>query len=123
MHSAAKGIRPSVPARRGRRRASARMPIAIRLREEVVNDLSAAADWYNDQRAGLGDEFVQAAFAAIDELAERPTWFPVVRKHVRRALMKRFPYAIYFKVERSAVTVFVVVHTARARTVWRKRLK
>jgi len=97
------------------------MKLPIRLRLEVTSDLSEAADWYNAQRAGLGDEFVVAAFKAMDELAERPTWFPVVHKDVRRYLMDPYPYAIYFRSERSRVSILGVIHTARSPRVWKRR--
>ena len=99
------------------------MKLPIRLRPGVATDLSTAANWYNNERPGLGDEFVQAAYDAFDVIAERPLSFPVVRGNAHRALLKRFPYAIYFRVEHETVVVLVVIHTARSASVWRKRLK
>ena len=98
------------------------MKLPVRLRPEVVGDLTQAADWYNEQRRNLGNEFVEAAYAAFEILAERAESFPPVRRDVRRALMKRFPYAIYFRRDPDAVIIFVVIHTARPPRVWRKRL-
>ena len=98
------------------------MKLPIRLRSEVIHDLTQAADWYDKQRAGLGAEFAEEAYAAFEALAERPRSFPVVRRNVRRALMKRFPYAIYFQPEDEAVTILVVVHTARSPGIWKRRL-
>jgi plasmid stabilization system protein ParE len=99
------------------------MILPIRLRPEVVIDLSEAAAWYNDRRRGLGQEFVEAAYTAFDAIAERPESFPVVHKGVRRALMKRFPFAIYFRNETEAIVVFVVIHTARSQRAWKRRLR
>lgn len=95
----------------------------IRLRSEVVDDLAQAADWYRRQRPELDKEFLDAAYAGIDVIAARPASFPVVHKDVQRALLKRFPYAIYFRTDREAVIILVVVHTARSPRVWRKRTR
>jgi toxin ParE1/3/4 len=97
--------------------------IPIRLRPQVVDDLTQAADWYNQKRAALGNEFIEEAYRAFDVLSDRAESFPLVRNDVRRALMKRFPYAIYFRRDVDAVTLLLVVHTARAPRVVRKRLR
>ena len=99
------------------------MKLPIRFRPGVATDLTAAADWYDEERPGLGTEFAQAAYDALGVIAERPESFPLVRPNARRALMRRFPYAIYFRIEHDTVVVLVVVHTARSPSVWRKRLK
>lgn len=99
------------------------MMLPVRLHLEVVNDLSQAADWYNNQCPKLGNEFLDAAYRAFDLLASRPKSFPIVHKHVRRALMRRFPYAIYFKIEHESIMVLVVIHTARSPQGWKQRLR
>jgi toxin ParE1/3/4 len=97
------------------------MKLPIRLRPGVVSDLTEAADWYNRRQPELGDDFVHAAYDAFDLLAERPGSFPVVYKNVRRALMRRFPYAIYFRIESEAIVILVVIHTARSPRMWKRR--
>jgi plasmid stabilization system protein ParE len=99
------------------------MKAKLRLRAEVVTDLTEIADSYNSQRPGLGNEFVHAAYDAFDIIAERPTSFPIAHKSVRRALMKRFPYAVYFESRDEAVEILVVIHSARSPRVWKKRLR
>ena len=61
------------------------------------------------KRENLGREFIDEAYAAFDIIADRAESFPVVHKDIRRALMKRFPYAIYFRQEMDAVIIFVVI--------------
>ena len=95
----------------------------IRLRRPVVRDLSQAADWYDSQQFGLGAEFLRVTFEGFDTISERAESFPIVEQAVRRALMRRFPYAIYFLPESSAVTILAVLHTARPRRTWRRRIR
>ena len=94
-------------------------PIALRL--EARDDLVEAALWYEEQRVGLSDRFLDAVSAAMQVIAARPNSFPIVHRDVRRALVKRFPYAIYFRVESDHILVFAIVHTSRSSRAWRDR--
>jgi plasmid stabilization system protein ParE len=67
------------------------MKRTVRLREEAERDLAAAASWYEQQRAGLGHEFLNEALAAFQLVSEQPLTYPVVHRDTRRALMTRFP--------------------------------
>jgi plasmid stabilization system protein ParE len=71
----------------------------VRLREEADRDLALAASWYEQQREGLGHEFLDGALAAFQRIGEEPLTYPVVHRNTRRALMTRFPFGIYFRVE------------------------
>ena len=41
-------------------------------RTEAEDDVLEAADWYDSQRAGLGDEFVEEALAVFEALEVNP---------------------------------------------------
>lgn len=94
---------------------------SIAIHVEVHDDLADSASWYDDKRPGLGSEFLLSIEAALAAIEEMPKSFPVVGLGARRALLKRFPYAIYFKVEANVVLVVAVVHTARSSRVWKRR--
>lgn len=93
----------------------------VRLREEAERDLAAAVLWYEQQRAGLGRDFLDQALAAFQLLAEHPLTYPVVHRDTRRALLKRFPFGIYFRAERSQVVVIAIAHASRHPRHWRDR--
>jgi toxin ParE1/3/4 len=93
----------------------------IRLREEADRDLVEAASWYEDQRAGLGHDFLAEALATFRLVAEQPLRYPIARRDMRRALMKRFPFGIYFRSERSQIVVVAVIHASRHPRHWRGR--
>jgi len=58
-------------------------------------DAKNAANWYNVQRGGLGDEFLLALEAKINAIQRNPKQFQVVHRGIRRALTDRFPYGIF----------------------------
>jgi len=95
-------------------------PVSLRAIAEF--DLADAFDWYETQRAGLGDEFLADFEHTQSAIYYNPESFREPRRGVRRALLNRFPYAVYFLVEPEHVVIFAVVHTARHSRAWRTRL-
>jgi plasmid stabilization system protein ParE len=96
-------------------------PIALQL--EARNDVVDAALWYERQKAGLSEEFFRDLREILSAIEERPTSFPVVRKETRRALLRRFPYAIYFRMESDFILVMAIVHTSRSMREIGRRLR
>ena len=87
----------------------------------VKHDLSDAYDWYEGQEAGLGERFLDAFDAGVELLCENPRSSPVVHGDVRRALLRRFPYLVFYRVEDDAITVIGCFHGRRDPKAWRNR--
>ncbi len=92
------------------------------LRREAEEDLSAAAAWYETQRAGLGKAFLDEVLTAVERLERQPLAYPKVYKHVRRALLRRFPFAIYYLLEADVIVILGVLHGRRHPGRWRRRV-
>jgi hypothetical protein len=60
-------------------------------------DIAEARRWYDAKRVGLGGEFRQAVRVVETLLQKHPDSFPRVHGEVRRALVTRFPYAVYYQ--------------------------
>lgn len=91
------------------------------VRRVAKADVTAAFDWYEAHRTGLGVEFaeeVSTVYAAIDE---QPLRFPIVLDDIRMALVRRFPYVIDFVVLPRQTSVIAVVHGHQRPQVWRQR--
>jgi plasmid stabilization system protein ParE len=84
-------------------------------------DLTAAYDWYEDQSTGLGAEFLRAVDAVFAAAQRAPATFPTVRGRTRRALLRRFPYGVFFVDGGDEVVVLAVVHGRRHPRVWQSR--
>lgn len=91
---------------------------------EASEELSAAVVWYENERAGLGGDLLAEASLALRAIAAGPTTWPIVSrsKRVRRFLLTRFPYAVYYVVHDEHVRVFAFGHTSRKPGYWRGRL-
>jgi len=84
-------------------------------------DLTAAYDWYEDQSTGLGVEFLRAVDAVFAAVQRAPATFPSVRGRTRRALLRRFPYGVFFVEAGDEVVVLAVAHGRRHPRVWQSR--
>jgi plasmid stabilization system protein ParE len=65
------------------------------VRAEAEADIEEAFRWYEERSLGLGAEFLRAVEAALSGVEREPERYPEVHKRARRALLRRFPYAIY----------------------------
>ena len=84
------------------------------IRGKAKLDIAEASLFYARKRHGLGDEFLAAVRARLDHVLSAPGSFPVVaRNEIRRALVDRFPYAIYFVATSEGIAVLAVFHTSR----------
>jgi plasmid stabilization system protein ParE len=84
-------------------------------------DVAAVYRWYEDERTGLGLQFLEELRAAYDRIAADPLSYQRLESAIRRALLRRFPYAIYFAVEPDVVVVLAVLHVSRNPTEWQRR--
>jgi plasmid stabilization system protein ParE len=84
-------------------------------------DVEAAFEWYENERPGLGVEFLDELRAAYNRIADGPFKCQELRGGIRRALLRRFPYAVYFAIEADIVVVVAVLHASRDPAEWQRR--
>src|SRR5260370_15865731 len=98
------------------------MPARLVIAPEAELDITEAYIWYESRRAGLGEEFLSSVDACIERIRREPMIYSIVHEAYRRALIRRFPYAIFFEYAEAIVTVYAVFHTSRDPKKWRQRL-
>ena len=80
----------------------------------IEEELRNIIEYYNRCSAGLGDDFLSDFERQILRILSRPMHWRVVEFDIRRALMMRFPYCIYFRVvNEDLLRVTVVKHQRR----------
>jgi plasmid stabilization system protein ParE len=84
-------------------------------------ELIDAQDWYEGEVTGLGRRLRQAIDVLVGRMSDNPRQFPVVYKTVRRALLRRFPYSLFFVVESNTLIVIACFHASRDPSHWQKR--
>ena len=96
-------------------------PVVIRRTAEI--DVMAIEDWYEAQRPGLGREFRAAVDAGITRIADNPLAYAERYRGVRRAVLRRFPYVIWYRALENLVVVLACVHGRRDPRMIRSRLR
>ena len=91
------------------------------LRPQAEAELLDARDWYEEQHAGLGGAFVTEVDMVLARIVQAPLAYPLVQGETRRALVRRFPYAIYFHAMSDEIVVLGVIHGRRHPRRWQSR--
>ena len=91
------------------------------LRQEAERDLAEAHAWYEERVPGLGADFLAAVEQVLESIQENLDRFPLIYHEVCRALIKRFPYGVFFVFNGRRISVLAVMHTAREPGKWRRR--
>lgn len=91
------------------------------IRPEAEAELAEAFEWYEERVQGLGSEFLISVDAAVHAIVRKPQQFAKVHKTVRRALLRRFPYAVFFLVEGTRIIILAFFHVKRDPKQWQER--
>ena len=92
------------------------------IRPEAEVDITEAFGWYEARVPGLGSEFLLVLDAIFHSILRNHLLYPVVYKAVRRALTRRFPFAVFFIVEESRIVILSVFHVKRNPQEWQGRI-
>jgi len=92
------------------------------IRKAARRDIRIARKWYDDQTLGLGDRFFLELLRVFRDIHANPLSFPEVRSGARRAVLKKFPYSVFYLVDDFSIVVVVVVHHSRDDDSWESRL-
>jgi plasmid stabilization system protein ParE len=89
------------------------MEYVLVFRPEVRDELDEAYSWYETQKLGLGEELLDCVDDALDRICLSPESDPVIYRDVRRAVISRFPFLIYYRIVSSRIIVTAIFHGRR----------
>lgn len=84
-------------------------------------ELIEAQDFYERAERGLGARFRGEADEQARRIEAHPLQFPKVYEDVRRVRLRRFPYALFYRVEPGAIYVLACFHASRDPRIWQAR--
>lgn len=94
------------------------MAYRLKFSGRAVREIGAAFDWYEEQSKGLGSEFELAFELQLKRLEQVPLLYAEILPGVRRVLLPRFPYGVFYTVKSEMVYVLAVIHSARNPKRW-----
>jgi len=80
---------------------------------EIEDDLADIYKWYENKSEGLGEDFLKIFYEKSVVLAQNPLIYQKVFLNFRRVLLKRFPYSVYYLIDKSSVIIYAVFHISR----------
>jgi plasmid stabilization system protein ParE len=95
----------------------------VRLRAEAEQDLADAAAWYEKQQSGLARQFLDEVLATLSNVALNPAGYPTLWRDARRAIVRRFPFSVYCRIDEATIVVVGILHGSRHPQRWKARLE
>jgi plasmid stabilization system protein ParE len=96
--------------------------VRVHLKRRAAEDLRDAKAWYSRRSAGLGKRFAVEFDEVLREVITSPAAFQVVEGNVRRALLLRFPFSVYYTLENHELIILAVLHFRRHPGSWKDAL-
>ena len=92
-------------------------PVVARTRTE----LREARDWYDNQAPGTGRRLVESVDELLSRIRETPELYAAIHRDIRRAIVPRFPYGVFYRDLTDVVLVIGIVHLHRHPDTWKRR--
>ncbi len=89
---------------------------------ELEEDAMNGYGWYEEKTIGLGEEFLRIFYAHSYKIQRNPLVYQAVYNDFRRCLLRRFPYAIYYRIDKDRIIVYGLFHCARSPKTLKKYL-
>ncbi len=88
---------------------------------EAEEDFNQAVDYYQDIEPGLGHDFALEVLSAIRRAVEYPKAWVLLDGDVRRSLVRRFPYGIFYSEKPNGIFILAVMNLHREPGYWKTR--
>lgn len=94
-----------------------------RFHPDALEEYLEAIRFYADESAGLGEAFVDEVEKSIAQILSYPQIWPCLSESIRRCLLKRFPFGIYYTIEGHLITIYAIIHLSRHPDHWKHRIE
>jgi toxin ParE1/3/4 len=95
--------------------------VRLEFRPEASADVAEAFSWYEAQEPGLGRAFEAALADTLVFVSSTPEGGRAVHRTLRRVLVRRFPFAVYYSLSPDLIEIRGVLHYSRHPRTWRRR--
>ncbi|MCL5098874.1 MAG: type II toxin-antitoxin system RelE/ParE family toxin [Candidatus Omnitrophica bacterium] len=89
---------------------------------EAEQEVADAYGWYEAREPGLGEDFLRCIEACVLAIQRHPQLYPLAVDEFRRALVRRFPFEVFYESDGDRIIVYSVFHCSQDPQKWRSRL-
>ena len=87
-------------------------------------EIDEAIFWYEKQLPKLGQRFLIELNKRINKIQEKPENYLLIYPPVRRTILKKFPYKLYYIVkDKSEIVIIALLHVKRSNRYISQRIK
>lgn len=94
----------------------------ISFHPDIFYEVSSAYDWYEVRSSGLGEQFLTELEHAYNLIVITPLYWAKFSGKYRKYLLKRFPFGVIYRIDKSKIYVVAVMHLSRKPGYWKKRI-
>ena len=84
-------------------------------------DIKESVNFYKEKNQRTALEFIESLNIAFNLIMDNPKTFPIVKTNIRKYIMKKFPFCIYFIDKNDKIYILAVFHTKRNPSIWEER--
>jgi toxin ParE1/3/4 len=97
------------------------MTSEVTFHEDASAEYEAAFEWYHLRSEFAASRFADELNRAIGEISDAPSRWPETTRNVRKLLLRRFPFAVFYRNLPSGIQIIAVAHTRRKPGYWKSR--
>ena len=97
-------------------------PFSTELSDEAEVDFDKSYEFYSEDSPKVADTFFKQINLSFDNIKQNPKSFPIAHKDVRKYVVKKFPFVIYFRIVHTVIQVIAIFHTSRNPEIWNERI-
>ena len=90
----------------------------VRFTSAAQRELAAATSYYQDQQDQLGVRFIDEVESAVDRIKRYPETWARISPRLRRCLVHRFPFALYYDFMHDEIQIVAVADLRRDPQRW-----
>jgi len=94
----------------------------VTFHEDANSEMNDAAQYYEKRALGLGSSFLDAVEDSVDKILEDPNAYQLVADEIHHKIVARFPYSLFYVIERDRIRIVAVAHQKRRPGYWHDRL-
>lgn len=89
----------------------------------AINDLEESFEYYNHKVEKLGNKFAEEVDNTFVQIKRNPKQFEKPYKEIRKALVNRFPFIIFFTIKNKTIYILAIFHSSRNPKIIKERYK
>ena len=94
----------------------------LRFLTPATEEMLEAAYFYEQQVTNLGSSFLEKVKIATDDIRENPRKWPVLRSQIRKRIVTRFPYSVFYREDPDEIVIIAIMHQHRHPNYWLNRI-